>query len=439
MKCNVALKAMKVLVLVAVLLPEGVYAQEFIKRGDSQKTEFSLVREQWGNQKWIVYNDNSYYFNFGVMNAAGTINSFIKTSMPIHLKDMELTSDTLYFCGSIYDPYTSAEVNGIMGYFCVSDMPNPTIRYIVADSLVSLNKLDYYKRGTTKHVVMTGTGVNGRDYIVDAFYDFGSFSTGSWSVSRTFIPDVNAKFDDITAIAEYVVVSARVSDSSAAYLCFIEETDLPAFPFFLTSQINMKKLQNTPSSPVLLQGGLHDTVYVVYKQSIYLNIVQFKGQNNIAAKRIQMPISSFYPFTIIPITLLGVSTDRHYKNINILVDAEFSSGTQRRIYHAPVNLLMSGGSFNYHIYDLCHTLHSLGRSLDNSTLGVGNYNGEWMLFKHQNNTVGNCTTMGNSSFGNVSLTTFSLISKNHSFVTTEVTLNVMPINNYPVTITTICQ
>ena len=82
---------------VLVLKPSLAGAQEMVKKAIFQKTEFALVRDRNLNRQWVVYNDMDYYFNFGLLDTSGVNNYFIKTEPRIHVKDMEIVADTLFF------------------------------------------------------------------------------------------------------------------------------------------------------------------------------------------------------------------------------------------------------------------------------------------------------------------------------------------------------
>ena len=232
-------QANKILLLVAmILLLSGTsFAQEMIRQAQNQRTEFALARERMTYKQWIVYNDSWEGFTFGRLDTSGINNLFWKTRIPIHIRDMELDNETLYFCGSIFDSTSWSNV-GVMGYFSVSSS-SPTIRYIMYDEFETLRKLDFYKAYTTQHVVMVGTGKDGIDYLVDANCETNPsaicyYGSNVWNLAWTHLPNLDAKFDDIAYLGDSIVVSARVMDSSVVYLCIMQASDIACLPFFFS-------------------------------------------------------------------------------------------------------------------------------------------------------------------------------------------------------------
>lgn len=306
-----------------------------------------------------------------------------------------------------------------------------------------LNKLEFYQTQWQKHVVMIGTGKNGHDYILDAHYEIEYSPTGGWIMDRTRIPNMEAKFDDIALLSDDVVVSARVPDSTKAYMCYIQKTPLAAGPFFVTSLIRRTQLPIYPSSEVLIQNTRMDTIYAVYKQSRFLTICQFKGENIVSSKRFSMPLI-ISPFIYATSSLLDVKADKPYKHINVLLSMKANTNqtlTDYRIYHIPLIQFASATSANVHIYNDYYTiLHSLGRSKSGTSIAVGAYySALWGIFRVQDNAEGNCATLQS-----VSLTTPSMVSPNylsltHSDEIIEMRETVMPVSPQSLDMITICQ
>ena len=428
--------------LAMTLLPKWSSAQDIIREAQYEKTRFSLVTERIPYKRWIAYNDNSYvlYFSFGVFDTTGSYSSFIRTQQQFHVKDMTLVSNILYFCGYMLDSTTMTNV-GIMGYFNIDDMPSPTINYVKFDTIAVLRKLEYYSANSTKHVAMVGTGKDGRDYIADAYYYYGTFppSYGTWGKAWTYMPNVDALFDDISVLDTNVVVSARIADSSVVNLCYITKTPSPREAFFESSNIQTKKLDCTPKGRVLLQKGNYDTVYAIYRSSDDLLLYQMKSTQKLTSRSI-----SYAPF-IGPfqgtVTLLDVNTDQFGKNINVLVYYSWYSTSNYKIYHIPISHFTTGGTLNTHVYSSNNTLYSLGRGTNHTSLAAGeNYlTGCWSLFKNQNTASGSCASLVSTSSSVLISNNNNLQTKYHSMSYSGSLPSVMPVSSYSVTTSTICH
>lgn len=83
-------------------------AQDLVRNVNGQKSDYALVRQVTGQAKWVGYNDSPtsseipVYFSFSLFDTTGSINLFMKTQQAIHVKDMELVGNILYFCGSFF-------------------------------------------------------------------------------------------------------------------------------------------------------------------------------------------------------------------------------------------------------------------------------------------------------------------------------------------------
>lgn len=436
--------AHKILALVAMtmLLSGSSFAQNYIRKAQYQKTNYALAREILSYKQWIVYNDNPGYFTFGRLDTSGVNNTFWKTQQLIHVRDMENINNDVYFCGSMFDSASMSNV-GVMGYFSAS-ATTPTIRYIIYDEFETLRKLDFYKVYTTQHVVMVGTGKDGIDYLVDANRETNTsgicyYGTHTWNQAWTYIPNLDAKFDDIAYLGDSIVVSARVSDSSVVYLCTMQASDISCMPFFSAGGIKTKQLIGTyPKGRVLLQRSNDDTVYVVYRYSNRLAICQFKNSTNIVSKYISYSWVSQSTYT-----LKDVAIDRSKQNLSVLIETfTLLGGTiSNSIYHIPTAQVATGGSVNVHIYGSSSVYRpvSLSRSVQNMSVSVGSYEGEWGIAKVKNTApTGNCTTLSTAVLNNMSKTTALPQTKTQENFSSGKQAVVMPITSPSVTVTTEC-
>lgn len=426
---------LKAMALMALMLPLGLSAQDIVRYAWGQKSDFALVRQRNGYAKWIGYNDSPEYFTFGLFDTTGSINLFMKTQQHIHVKDMELSGNTLYFCGSVFDS-SSMSNTGIVGFFDISAMPTPTVNYLLFDSLSILKKLEYYMLYSTKHIAMVGTGKDGRDYIADAYYWNNSLNPGSstWRKSWTYVPNFDAKFDDIALVDTNVVVSARYADSSVACLCYISRATIDDHPFFSGTYIYTKNLKLSPVGPVLLQYAKPDTLFAVYRRSQSLYIHQLKAKRELSVKCISF--ATFPPHFNEYFDLLDVASDYSKNYLNILIK-KVSLLYNYRIYHIPTGSFSSGGTINGH--ETSATINSLGDSWTNgNTIAAGNM-GEWTFYKVQNNAAGSCLSSISATLLDVSVEDANLQRKDHSKVQQSSALSTMPVTSVSATMITQCH
>lgn len=441
--------AHKILALAAMtmLLSGSSFAQDITKISNSHKSDFSLARDWNFYKKWVVASDRLGEFFFAVLDTSGTNIQACQTPF-FRVKDMELSKDTLFFCGSIYNEETQRDA-GIMGYFTVTAMPTPTIYYMRFDDMTSINKLEWYFTPPTKHVVMVGSGTDGYDYIMDAYYSYGSGALfpGGKMVSKTRITGVNAKFDDIAVTVDNVVVSARVPDSSHAYVCFIPRTPLACVPFYMSSSIEMKRLSgNMPLGKVLLKTSSYDTVFAVYRPTAAifnsrLSICQFQGTYNIASKKIAMPLVVHGHSVITDEgTLQDVCFDKSNKNLNILLEMSGVVSTHHRTYHIPTANMSTGGTINTRLYQNAYHPLSLCRALPNFTVTMGVISNTWALSRtHNNDTTGICTTLSTVTLGTETLLPDGTWTKSHTDQDVVWYFGVMPASSILSVMSNYCQ
>lgn len=423
------------LMLAILLLSNGLPAQDMLRTTPAHKSDYALVREWLGHAKWVGYNDDSYYFTFGLFDTTGSVNLFMKTQQRIHVKDMELDGSDLYFCGSMFDS-SSMSNTAIMGYFDISAMPTPTVKYVLFDSLALFKKLDYYQLSSTKHVVMVGKGKDGRDYIADAYSYSNPHSPGfnSWWKSWTYMPNIDAKFDDIAEVDTNVVVSARIADSSVAYLCYIRKNPLNNRPFFAGSYIYTKLLRTNPSGPILIQLAKWDTLYAFYRCINYLNIHQLKQVQELSAKKILLYTPLFYSSTV---NLVDVGADINGNNLDVLLKTN-TAVPSFKIFHIPTSQFPSGGTINGHSFG-SFVVNSLGKSwLASNTIAAGT-TGVWTFYKVQNNATGNCFSLINTTLQNLSPRDSEPQQKDHYKVQESSTPSIMPVTSMSTYMTNECH
>lgn len=438
MKRSAAVKFNKMIVLAALLLPGWLSAQEKILQAYNNPTESSLVWELPSSQKWVVCNNTSAGFNFAYINYSG-VGSFMSTTQKINVKDMYVSSD-VYFCGSMFDSTTMTTV-GVWGYFPLSGMPTPTVTCFLVDSMECLNKVQYYATPWQKHVVMIGSGKNGHDYILGAYYDFDDKSLGGWELTRLRMPNVPAKFFDIEMMAGYFVFSGKVTGVSNSNLFYINKSPLAGGPFYVTSSIVWKEfLGNT--GKILLQRGSTDTLFAVYRYSQYLNVCQLNGQTIISTKKITLPeyVISFRPRIVTYASCLDINSDIVHKNLNLLLSGPEELDADYRVYHIPMHRFSTQGTANIHYYDNCEKMFSLGRSKNNTTTAVGRTSsGYWGLFKVNDNSEGNCFPYYEVNIMTETQMTFDHPKPTYTDETIGMREIIMSVTSPSVTVTTICQ
>ena len=430
----------------ALLLPGWVSGQEMVKMLE-QKTNFTLARDWKSYKKWVICNNREGEFSFATMDTSGLNRLVMRTGQSFYVKDMEMSSDTLFFCGSMLDSATLSQ-RGVLGFFTASAMPTPTVRYIMFSDMTSLNKIKYYTKYSTKHVVMIGTGTDSVDYIVDAYRNFGTggINPGNWNLNKTRITDFEAKFDDIAVIEEDVVVSARVFGLiNRAYLCYIEKTPLVNVPFYQSSSFKIKELYGSPSGEVLLQSGINDTLFAVYSRRNNISICQFKRYYNIASRSFSIEPTIIPYYATIRGKVLDVCMDSQKRNLNILLSRYETAGdSTQQIIHIPTAQMMTGGFINSHSYNNGYHPMSLCRSLTNTTVTVGEYMGErmgkiWSVSLIHNNTTGNCTTMPSYLLYEMPLQLDDPVTNYHTDQWVTKQIKIMPVTALSPAMTTICD
>lgn len=383
--------------LVALWLPCASHAQEMIRAIYDAPTTFSLARSYSNYKQWIVYDEYSDFSLFGRMDTSGYGNLFLKTRQQIHVKDMEISGDVLYFCGTMYN-YEVMNNVGVMGYFLISQMSNPStmsINYIFFNEFRDLRKLTVYDRDSTRHVPMVGTGFDGRDYIADAYLYYGTTAPGggSWGRAWTYMPNIDAKFDDIIDYRDSIAISSRVEDTSEVQICFIEKTPLVSVPFFVSSGVYTTKVPDAPVGRVLLQTA--DTnLYAFYRHGPYLDVCQFLGCNNYNSFHIPvLATGGYFPESF---TLKDVCVDIKSQNeMSVLLRNTYLTDISHRIYHIPVSLFPAGGSVKAHVYThrTGYTPFSLCGGKNYHTVTMGKYMDVWGMARVVNPLFENCSEL----------------------------------------------
>ncbi len=386
------------------LLPTSLSAQETIRRALGESATFSMARCDFFYTRWVVYYENADYSVFGLMDTSGANNLFVKTQQHIHAKDMRVVGNKLYFCGNIFD-YTTMQDVGIMGYFDISQISNPpsmTINYILFRDFLVLKKLDYYKSNSTTHVPMVGTGHDGRDYLVDAYYDNtpGLPYSGAWLTAWAHIPNIDAVFDDIASVDTNVVISARTENETEVQICFVAHATIPFVPFFETSNIDMVKVPDDPIGEVLLQPTKNDIFYVVYRYDTYLDVCRFNGKFNYSSKHIPvLSTTGYFPESF---RLWDVCIDQNTLELSALITKMYYNTPYHRIYHIPSSLFPGGLSVTAHqyTYSMYYAPLSLCGGINSETVSMGRYLGDLSLGRVKNSQVGPCSGMLTEKVGN---------------------------------------
>ena len=389
------LLAAAVAALLALGLPGVAQAQEMIRAIYEAPTTFSLARSYSSYKKWIVYNEYSDFSLFGMMDTSGYGNIFLKTRQQIHVNDMEITGNTLYFCGSMYN-YELMKNVGVMGFFPISQMYNPstmTISYIFFNEFSELRKMVVYDRDSTRHVPMVGTGLDGRDYIADAYLYYGSTFPfgGSWNRAWLYLPNIDAQFDDIASYKDSIAVSSRVENATEVQIGFIGKTPLVGLPFFATSPVDMTKVPDAPTGRVLLQTADVE-LYAFYRHGPYLDVCRFQGRSNY--RSFHIPILStggFFPETF---TLKDVCVDKRAQDeMSVLLRKTYTITIDYQILHIPVSLFPLGGIVSGHEYPQAssYTPYSLCGGRDYHTVTMGKYMDYWGMARVVNPLFENCT------------------------------------------------
>jgi hypothetical protein len=326
---------------------------------------------------------------------------------------------------------------GMMGYFRVNPMPTSNIKYIMVDSLACLNKIVTYKRLTTRHVAMTGIHQYGHNVLADAYFDSYFGVSSNWVVRWAAVSDMVATFDDIAVTSNYVVASARVPDSSAAYLCFFPKPPL-AYRTFLEANNNMlQKLPYSPNSnPVLLQSGRLDTFFVIYRGiAPAINVCQYNALQNIVTRCIP---GSFLNWMHVKDVQGSYGNDK----INILVNvtSKLDPVGTYRIYNIPSGKMASGGTVYARSYPAGTLLFSLGGNNSDNQDAAGLYqSGEMGIFRSVDNGTGNCAGSLSTPLNLLSAPTYDPIFKSLDRGISDEMVRFMPVTVSTYTVSTVCQ
>lgn len=404
--------AHKILAFVAMtmlLLPGWSSAQEMIKKIDDY-SYFSMARSHRIFKNWVVYDEKVDASIFGLMDTACLNNYFVQTKKHIHVRDMMVVSDTLFFCGYMYGDEVQHDV-GVMGFFTIPKITVPstmTITCVLFEEFRELRKLDYYVMYSTKHLVMVGTGYDDLDYVADAYYCFnpsGPMGGGYWNKAWARMPNIDAVFDDIVVSGRNVVVSARVENETEVQLCFIEKSMVYNFPFFTGSPFRMSKLSPIPwpGERVHLQPQKDSVVYAVYRSDPYMELFKYSGSQYIAS--LQIPVLHIVGYFPESFTVKDVCIDNALGEFSVLITKEYSDVPYHRIYHIPVTLFPAGGTVYAHEYSTGSYIPvSLCGGTNLETVSMGKMLDIWTIARVKNPLFYGCTTQyeikaGNKGYG----------------------------------------
>ncbi len=427
--------------LVAMTLQAvSAQGQEMIRSIHGSATDFTLARIVNPYQQWIVYNENAIMSLFGRMDTSGLVNTFVRTQLQIHVKDMEISGGSLYFCGNMFDNEVMSEV-GVMGFFSISQLSSPStmsINYILFKEFKELRKLAFYATAQTKHVAMVGTGMDDRDYIVDAYYggidpDPSGFQ---WERAWMYMPNIDARFDDIACIKDSVVVSSRVENETEVQICFIQKTGLEGCAFFSpASHLDVVKVPDQPIGRVLLQKAKGvDEAYAFYRYGPYLDVCQFIGKNNPISFHIPiLHVNGYFPEYF---TLKDVCIDKDRKDeISVLLTKVYSQSPYHRIYHIPTTLFPSISNVLGHEYGpySSYTPMSLCGGKDYHTVSMGRFLEDWGMARVVNSQYEYCSEQLNTKT-TMKKTAVPLSPKEYNVIAkeTEVLHMAVSVQEYPV-------
>lgn len=356
MKCNVALKAIKVLVLVAVLLPEIVYAQEKTIEVQSQKDSYSIIRET-SSGLWLV---SSYYLGLTTFSLIDETQpatmqlqlGYISGVDSMRVNDFEIFRDTVYFCGLVWK---EKKINAIWGYFPLNGFPNVNVSYAISGPSEFTN-LEVFSVDTTTidlHVVMTGKDIvhQGSSQYWEYIYDevrtaSGVFNQYSSAIFNTFYL---GKFYDIAVTDNNVVIASSHPDATILFV--IKPTSIVTT--FFSNYTKGYYLTIDDVSDIKLEYCKNDALVAVYRNMVQENMIyQCTG----------LRIFSFIgttPHAHLEIlgsetqTPLDVKFDKNSEDLDILTTKKvmyIRVPDTCEIYHLNPSLAFSGGPIFTHLY-----------------------------------------------------------------------------------------
>lgn len=396
--------------LLAITLLGGTLdsnAQEFIKTISGITPDYTIVKET-SSGGWLMYSYTTGSSTFCMTYSSG-IPTVPVLELPsnVHVNDVELSGNSAYFCGKIYDAL-SATYQGFLGYFTISNFPNSAVYYLTIDSITEAKKLTLFSVSSTFHAAMVGTGNNGNGYLIDVLQEPNFFS--GWSV---FIGQFDAPpctMYDITIAGSRVAVSFKGNNSSIGEVTFFNKPSVLGTSYIGTVlDYHGLSVPTTLKSQVLLERSTADTLYAVYKCGNFgeIKVCRLKEDNIINADWFSALNNS------LNCQLNDIYRDRYSKDINILTSSSSGNTPKSDMWYVPRALLQSGGTIYSHSFtnqQVC-SLDQFTYIGGNMMLSGKSQTGALQLYKINSNNWTGCTIQQSRQLYNVSKSHYLTESK----------------------------
>lgn len=256
-----------------------VEAQELVRESDCVKFDTSIICEvEYG--KWLVcqgYKDD-YYPRFSLVTESGTtISELTLFDHEMHIFDMKVYGEGVYFCGYRID---AGNKKAVLGHFNLSGFPSSQVYLYQEGSLESFCKLEIYSTWNPyrEHVEMIGVKQDGTYVMTDA----KQVSSLQYNFLFREISDDHDILDDIAVLDDYIVFSGRNTTNTTGYLYYVdkENGENPILP----TSIQRLKLYQMVFSPILLEYQTGDEFALVTEGDMgYLTLSFYSAVNWIAA------------------------------------------------------------------------------------------------------------------------------------------------------------
>ena len=274
---------------VLIMAPTMAHGQSsYIK--DLQFTDkHSLIRTV-DESEYLLYSydrgDNSFY----LFPDGGTSAPFFMTiDKNIEVNDMEISDDTVYFCGQRYEE--DGVTRAVLGHFPLSGFPYINLSFIVDSTMTTFKKMDVYhveqQGGRQVHVVMTAVDIDGYGTMMDACRMGGIM----WYAYSFDGKTVDETFDDVVVVKSwehpYVVFSSRnmgkiTSNKYNRSRVWVFNQpgyiNLPIFPYHVACY-DIGFGEPLPSGPVQLEilNGWFVSAAIVGSDTLQVNRYTYNG------------------------------------------------------------------------------------------------------------------------------------------------------------------
>ena len=195
-----------------------IQAQEYIKNIDNLPGEITLVRE-YKNDKRVICSSRYDSTTFVMVTENGVSAPYITILEDIHVSDMEVFGDTLYFCGSIY----RGSLIGYVGFINLATFPVSSIRLALMYELNYCHRLEVFRScyDSRIHVIATAKETTGKTCLIDCVKD----NVLGWEYYKSTGEETSKVYDDVAATNQQVIVTVRDNiDSSGSVYYFNHPT-----------------------------------------------------------------------------------------------------------------------------------------------------------------------------------------------------------------------